>query len=144
MGYDFHITRAEFWPEAESNPITLKEWLAYVQSDSELEFAGCEKHEADSLEGSDEVDAVWVGHSGYEASGMEPPLWWSGGEITTKHADQETRVKMWRIAQHFGARLVGDEDEEYGADGEPVEEFIPPAAHLRAAKKPWWKKLLGG
>ena len=40
MGYELHILRRNDWDnyEEESN-ISLEEWLAYVQSDSELELA---------------------------------------------------------------------------------------------------------
>lgn len=36
MGYDLHVTRADDWTESESSPITLNEWLAYVQEDPEM------------------------------------------------------------------------------------------------------------
>ena len=36
MGYDLHVTRADDWTESESSPITLNEWLAYVEEDPEM------------------------------------------------------------------------------------------------------------
>ncbi|KOV36228.1 hypothetical protein ADK60_07230 [Streptomyces sp. XY431] len=36
MSYNFHITRAESWPESEQLPIERREWEAVADSNSEL------------------------------------------------------------------------------------------------------------
>ncbi|MFJ4796327.1 hypothetical protein [Kitasatospora purpeofusca] len=36
MSYDFHITRAESWPESEQSPIERREWEAVADGHSEL------------------------------------------------------------------------------------------------------------
>lgn len=37
MGYDLHITRKEFWADPDDErSISLSEWKAYVESDSEI------------------------------------------------------------------------------------------------------------
>src|SRR5260221_14273274 len=41
MGYDLHITRAEFHATNEGHEITAEEWLRYVQSDPELRLFPC-------------------------------------------------------------------------------------------------------
>lgn len=146
MGYDFHITRAAMWFESETNPITLEEWLAYVASDPEMRLDG---HASGAVQGSDEVlqtddpsMAVWAAYSRDGVDQNHAWMWHCEGRIMAKNADREIAAKMWRIAQHFGGKVVGDEDEMYGADGEPVDE----GGEKRASggKKPWWKKLLGG
>lgn len=36
MGVEFHITRADFWAENDEAQITPEEWLAFIDSDSDL------------------------------------------------------------------------------------------------------------
>ncbi|MEV0194445.1 hypothetical protein AB0I39_38730 [Kitasatospora purpeofusca] len=40
MGYDFHITRAESWPESEQFPIERREWEAVANAHPELSQDG--------------------------------------------------------------------------------------------------------
>ncbi|WP_329568905.1 hypothetical protein [Kitasatospora sp. NBC_01266] len=40
MGYEFHITRAEFWPESSSDPIGVEEWEALADSSTLLREDG--------------------------------------------------------------------------------------------------------
>lgn len=145
MGYELHITRAESWVEAESNPITLEEWLAYIKSDPELEID--EVGEATTTDGEtvfcgDPGLAIWTAHPEDGADGGRAWIYHSQDCIVVKNPDQQFTAKMWRIAQHFGARVYGDEDEEYGADGEQVGEGE--GSRDRGVKRPWWKRLLGG
>ena len=123
MGYDFHITRGTEWFEAESTPISMEEWLAYVKSDPEMRLDGF----AEASVGNDRVlrcedpnMAVWTACSGDGVGGNHAWMWLSHGNIEAKNADAEIIAKMWRIAQRLQARVVGDEDEEYGANGEEV------------------------
>ena len=36
MGYDLHITRAEYWAENDGNRISEEEWLRVIEQDQEL------------------------------------------------------------------------------------------------------------
>jgi hypothetical protein len=38
MGVELHITRADHWSDNEGAAITKEEWLAFVESDPELEL----------------------------------------------------------------------------------------------------------
>ena len=57
------------------------------------------------------------------------------GEIVVKNPDAEIRAKMWRLALTLGARVLGEEDEPYDANGDPSD-----AAIVRASVRttPWW------
>ena len=117
MGYDLHIHRAEEWLEAETNPITLDEWYAWVESRPEFEL-DTESHVG--YEGGVTVHpAVWTGHS----SGEPVPFWWGpDGEIVLKGVDEEIIRKMVQVADALGARVQGDDGEFYGGDGLPLPE----------------------
>lgn len=148
MGYDFHITRATAWTESEANPITMEEWLAHVESDPEMRLDGyAEGAVRDTdvvLRTEDPSMAMWTAYSEDGVDGNHAWMWHYDGRIMAKNADQEIRAKMWRIAQQLDARLVGDDDEEYGADGEPLRPIQRVDAPKRGVKKPWWKRWLGG
>jgi hypothetical protein len=137
LGYDIHITRAGNWFEAESSPITLEAWIAYVNLDPEMRLDG----RADSTTTTGEPVscvspglAVWTayskdGHDGNHA-------WFDHGHscIVVKNPDDEILRKMSRIAEHFQARVQGDDGEDYDPNGNPIED--PP-------KRSWWRRLLG-
>jgi hypothetical protein len=40
MGYDIHITRTDDWTESENDPITIEEWIAYIDSDPDMQLEG--------------------------------------------------------------------------------------------------------
>jgi len=66
MGYDVHITRAEDWQEGEAKPITLDEWLAYVNSDPEMRLEGVAEIDAAGgglIRIQDKSLAIWTGYS---------------------------------------------------------------------------------
>jgi hypothetical protein len=53
MGYEFHIVRRKDWEDFEEDSnISLEEWLAYVQSDNELELTNGYKLEVPGFENS--------------------------------------------------------------------------------------------
>ena len=54
---------------------------------------------------------VWVGHPDQAIDG--PNFWHDDGRIYRKNPDDPTLRKMIEIAQKLGARVVGDDDEEY-------------------------------
>ena len=99
MGYDLHITRAEFHATNEGCEITADEWMRYVASDLELRR---------SLNRG-EYFVTWSGRSKYP----DPWLDWFGGNIYTKNPDKAIVEKMLQIAQRLGARVQGDDGEFY-------------------------------
>ena len=99
MGYDLHITRADFWAENEDAYIDAAEWSRLVESDDELSF--------DPRNGPH--FAVWSGPAEIE----EPWFDWFEGNIHTRYPDPPTLGKMLRIAERLGARVQGDDGEIY-------------------------------
>src|SRR5688572_15851619 len=99
MGYDLHITRAEFHAMNEGHEITADEWMRYVQSDPELQHFP---------EGG-EYFARWLGKSKYP----DPWFDWSQGDIYTKNPDKPIVAKMLQIAKALGAHVQGDDGEPY-------------------------------
>jgi hypothetical protein len=115
MGYDIHITRANDWAKAKSVPILLEEWLALIQADPEMRLDGFA--EAEIPEGVLRYEhrglAVWKAYSGNGVGGNMAWFDYVDGRITVKNPDKEIIAKMKQIAKMLGARVVGDEDEEY-------------------------------
>ena len=99
MGYDIHITRAEHWANNESLQITINEWLALVQSDSELIPA------PENGQGF----VVWRGATKY------PETWFDllAGNIVTKNPDRATMRKLLEISGTLNAQVQGDDGELY-------------------------------
>ena len=106
MGYDLHITRAEFWANAAGHEITLDEWRRYVASDPQVQ--------QDADNGPE--DFLFVAHPKGPA-----PLWWARGQIYSKYPDRATVQKMIEIARKLGARVQGDDGETY-EDASAIEE----------------------
>ena len=132
MGYELHIVRQNDWEdyEEESN-ISIEEWLAYVQTDTELEltngyqlkFPGHE-HLFQSAPGF----CNWTGHS-TKTGDDKPWLDYGHGSISAKYPDDETIKKMLFIANKLNGKVRGD-------DGEFYDETYFSA---KKRKKPWWK-----
>lgn len=137
MGYELHITRKKEWFSEDDAPITLDEWIAYVKNDPEMRldgFAEAQLEDGSVFRTEDPSLAVWVAYSRDGVDGGHAWMWHGGGNIQAKNPDREIVAKMWRIAQRFGARVVGDEGEEYGADG----------SDLTPRPKSLWRRLFGG
>jgi hypothetical protein len=99
MGYDFHITRAEFHADNAGREITAEEWLRYVESDLELRL----------IPANGKYFARWNGKSKY----LDPWFDWYEGNIDTKNPDKAIVGKMLQIAGQLGARVQGDDGEFY-------------------------------
>ena len=135
MGYDAHITRAEFWPDNTGHEIAAEEWLALVDADPELER--------------------WPEHGPYfarwrgESTLTDPWLDWRSGEVYTKSPDPALLAKCCALAARLGARVQGDDGEEYelGPDGEAREVAAEGSAGESGAPatsaRPWWRRWLG-
>ena len=143
MGYDVHITRAQEWFESERAPITLEEWLACVREDPELRLEHAVRAstaDGDALEVELPGLAAWTAWSRHAEPDAVVHLWHSDGCIDCRGIDDEVTAKLYRIAQSLGARVVGDDGEEYGPDGAALVEEPPDPP----AKQRWWRRLFGG
>ena len=98
MGYDIHITRAEFWAENDAQWIDEDEWLRVVAEDPQLQ---------PDAKGAGYT--LWLGPSKHE----DPWFHWSKGNISTKNPDQAIVRKMLEIASRLRARVQGDDGEFY-------------------------------
>jgi hypothetical protein len=132
MGYDAHITRAEFWADNSGHEITAAEWQAVVDADPELE----------PWPEQGPYFARWRG----ESTLPDPWLDWHDGDVYTKSPDPALLAKCCALAARLGARVQGDDGEEYelGPDGQAREAGAasPPAAGGGDAR-PWWRRWLG-
>lgn len=137
MGYSLHITRKNNWSDEDGTPITLDEWIEYVKSDPEMRLDGFAEARLDDgsvLRTENPSLAVWVSYSGDGVGGNHAWMWHFEGNVEAKSPDREIVAKMWRIAQRLGARVVGEEGEEYGSDGND----------LTPRAKSFWRRLFGG
>jgi hypothetical protein len=116
MGYDVHITRAKHWLDSKKRPIALRDWLAYVEQDPQMEL---EEVAIGRVKGEPVIAyqskglAVWVAYSGHDPEGNKAWFDWRDGRIEVKNPDQEILAKMKQIAAHFGANVIGDDGEQY-------------------------------
>lgn len=116
MGYDVHITRAKDWLDSELHPISLEEWCAYVNRDPEMRLDG---HAEASLPNGEVLRmesaglAVWKAYAGRDANGNEAWFYYYDYRIIVKNPDKGILQKMRIIASELGARVIGDEGEEY-------------------------------
>ncbi len=101
MGWEIHITRAEDWPDSDKHQINAEECLALVEADQELTI---------DPRGNGPYFALWLLHW---VEGDHPWFDWSRGAVSTKAPDRKTLGKALEIARHFGARVQGDDGEEY-------------------------------
>ena len=99
MGYDLHITRAEFWAENAGQEISAEEWLELVDSDSSLSIDLDSGPYFAELKSSHEDSHAW--------------LKWSEGNILTTYPDRATLAKMLEIAGRLDANVQGDDGERY-------------------------------
>ncbi|MBB6099564.1 hypothetical protein HNR42_003014 [Deinobacterium chartae] len=115
MGYDLHITRAQHHADSPEFPITLKEWQAYLETDPEMRPDGYAEVRVDAqvLRYENPGLAVWTGWSRHGQGSDCAWFNYDRGEIVVKNPDEEMLEKMKRIARQLGARVMGDEGEEY-------------------------------
>jgi len=122
MGYDVHITRADDWTDSEKTPITLDEWLAYIEADPEMRhdgFAEARTPEGHTLRIEADGLSVWTAYSGHDPEANTGGWFsWNDGDICVKNPDEEILRKMYAIAQVFDAHVQGDDGEEYDERGE--------------------------
>src|SRR6185503_14155155 len=102
------------WTEAESNPITLDEWIAYLRSDSTMRldrFAEIPLPEGGFLRTDRSGVAVWLEYSRDGVDSNHAWFDWQQGRVAVKNPDEEILRKMYSIAQELRARVLGDDGE---------------------------------
>lgn len=122
MGYDFHITRREYWFD-EGEEIALEEFVGYVRDDGEFRYPGV----------NGDRFADWRSPK----SGYESWLSWGNGQIDTKNPAPEFIDKMVAIAQRLRAKVQGDEGEIYLSATEILEEGEESFVASRARASCW-------
>ena len=110
MGYDLHITRADFWAENEGQTISAEEWLQIVRDDASLSL--------DVTNGS--CFAVYTAEAGDATRWLD----WRDGNVYTKNPDRKTLKKMLAVAEALGGRVQGDDGEHYKSVADLPEDAI--------------------
>lgn len=100
MGYELTITRRENWSTDEGPAITREEWQSILSNDPELEPLN-------------EDCAQMVDPSRRIANFFH----YMDGNIWVKKPYKTPLLKMLSIAEKLGARVIGDNNEVYSADG---------------------------
>jgi hypothetical protein len=96
MGYTLHMTRAADWTESAARPITADEWAEYVSRER-------------SLASRPEGGVEWMPSPGAEPLFLD----WHEGRVDCHGADEATADLLVAHARALGAKVLGDEGEEY-------------------------------
>jgi hypothetical protein len=138
MGYDLHITRAEWWIRSAEHPISRQEWRTVADAWPGMVTDG----RYDSGGGPVPLYAL-------PTDGAYPVvMYWAEGRVTTRMLRDTDTAELARLAEALGARLVGDDGECYLPDGSvlgglvgegPVQPDRPLYVHEVAAA---WRSLL--
>lgn len=99
MGYELHITRADFWAENEGREISPEEWLALIEADEELTRDNRNGPYFAILETGEQDVIRWLD--------------WFEGNINAKSPDRVLLGKMLQVAGRLGATVQGDDGETY-------------------------------
>lgn len=109
MGYDLHITRAGDWGRSAEYPISRQEWQAAAEAWPGIEIPG-----GDVPAPSPFPDYVFC------APTASAWLCWRQGRITSRLRGSDPAL-IAQLAEAVGARLVGDDNEQYFPDGTVVD-----------------------
>jgi hypothetical protein len=116
MGYNVDIVRRINWDDLEEDSqISLEEWLAYVQTDPELELTNGYFIERPGHKPVFEASpgyCIWKGHPSAIADNSAWLTYWYGS-VGAKNPDQEIIQKMIAIAPLLRGRVQGEEGEFY-------------------------------
>lgn len=138
MGYDLHITRAGWDLYSREYPISREEWRAAAESwPGMVPDGGFVSADIGSV-------TVYALHDG----GDHPAsLYWRNGGITVRAAYSDTGA-IARLAEQLGARLVGDDGEEYLTDGTVVDgdanqrpALLDRPLYVNEVAGAWWSLL---
>ena len=141
MGYEVRIVRNEEWcaEDAAGGGISPDEWNAYVAADETMRLdsvAEANMPEGHVLRYENQGLALWVRYSAHDDPGNKAWFDFREGCISVKNPDEEIIRKMHQIASKLDAKVLGDETEEYGPDGEVTGAKDDDS---RARQRPWWK-----
>jgi len=113
MAYDLHIVRTESWLEAASAPITKQDVDALVAADSELVWSTTDYVDMEDDEGA-------VTRYYYLTWRGESCFWWYRDQIECASPSKAQKKKLVEMSRALGARVVGDDDEEYPLEQKAV------------------------
>ena len=108
MGYDVHITRSDDWADSETNPISLEDWLEYLQRDPEMRLVGFVETR---LPNGQTLRYERPGLAAWTKQGDDSTVHFDlrRGRVTVKNPDRETLAKMTAVAVGLRARVQGDD-----------------------------------
>jgi hypothetical protein len=107
VGYDFHITKAADWVEAEQHPIDRQKWLSLAVGSPALVQAG-------TVSFKDGPSGEGVQYPVFGLLHMYgPSLYWRKGEVVVSGATDENVADLVHVAQQLQARLFRDDGDEY-------------------------------
>ncbi len=140
MGYNIHITRQQGWyDEVPELFITMEEWVAYVAQDADMrqdDHALVKTTSGEDFGVISEGLSVWTKYSRNGIGGGYAWFSYEEGNIDVKNPDDEILGKMYEIAQALGARLVGDEGEDYNRDNSTGRIVTAPTP---STQRKWWQ-----
>lgn len=129
MSYSIHILRQT--EDGQERPITLDEWNAYIDADSDLKRTES-KHPSLS-----ETTALLPTH------GVDPGEWqslrWVTGSILSDYPQHSMLKKIGQIAKHFNAVVMSDDGDVWRIDLDGRVEIDAPAA-ISSDPKPQSRK----
>ncbi|MEU6883378.1 hypothetical protein [Streptomyces sp. NPDC046712] len=114
MGYDVHITRREFFWDEEGEAIGADEWTALVEADPDLEMAGAAEATTGDGAGLRYENPLLARMATHPDAGSEGAwLDLRDGVVTAKNPDDALLAKMKAVAALLGAKVQGDDGEDY-------------------------------
>ena len=109
MGYEIYVTRADSHLDTQQHPIPEVEWLAVSSRDASLCVSTHDYLDHRSADGRIERVYPWR----WTAHPDKPPLWFIEGALRAKSPDKSTVSKLVQLAHELGARVIGEDGEEY-------------------------------
>lgn len=97
MGYELHVTRAEFWAENDSHRIEANEWLTVIESDASLSID--ERNGRYFAVFGSEDESGWID--------------WNDGNLYSTYPRRAVFAKLLDIADLLHAKVQGDDGEVY-------------------------------
>lgn len=107
MGYAVYITRASSHAEGSRTPIDRDEWRALIAEDPELEVPDPAVPDFARFRGASRLKDPWID--------LED------GNVYTNSPDEAIFRKLIALAERLGARVQGEDGEEYRLEGDRVE-----------------------
>jgi len=102
MGYNLYITRKAHWSDETGEHITHEEWFDYVGRHSNLKIRESAPTSISPYVEWDDADGWWLS--------------WDDGQIDSKSPSCDHIERMIAIADDLGAKVLGEESEQYIAN----------------------------